>query len=241
MKQGHLLFIFIIISCGCFLSLYCEKNNYDSTMLEKERLEDALLEAIEDTGNKSKAALFENEASKKKNIEDAFSEAMYVFWGNLDTPEEKEFWRLYVPMLIWVEEEGAYFYCLQTNNTNKEKELNHSWTEKIEFSFPNGCSDGKRKALMADVLEEKASEIISNHNVIAAQYGISYQYSLPLFFQDTSQSPEFPMLFVVFQGWPVNNSNMVFFNACIDAGLFLRQKEEEILQYPKVLKLSGQN
>lgn len=239
MKQGHFIFIFIIITCGCFLSLYCEQKYYDFAMLEKRRMECALLEAIEDTGNESKAALFENEAKKKKIIEDAFSEAMYVFMGNLDTPEEKEFWRLYVPMLVWVEEDGAYFYCLQTNSKNKE--LHHTWTEKIRFSFTAGCSDRKKISLMAEALEEKASEIISNHNVIAAQYGISYQYSLPLFFQDTSQSPEFPMLFVVFQGWPVNNSNMFFFNACIDAGLFLRQKEEEILQYPKVLKLSGQN
>jgi len=235
MKQGHLLLIFIIISCGCFLSLYCEQKYYDSTMQEKQRIERALLEAVEDTGNKSKAALFEDEKRKKKIIEDAFSEAMYVFMGYLDTPEEKEFWRLYVPMLIWVEEDGAYFYCLQTNSKNKEKELYHSWTKKLFFSFPDRCSVGKKKSLMAEALETKASKIISNHNVIAAQYGISYQYSLPLFFQDTSQPPEFPMLFVVFQGWPINNTNMFFFDACIDAGVFLRQKEEAVTQYPKVL------
>lgn len=239
MKQGHLLFIFILISCGCFLSLYCEQKYYDATMQEKQRMESALLEAIEDTGNKSKAALFETEARKKKIVEAAFSEAMYVFTEVLDTPKEKEFWRLYVPMLVWVEEDGAYFYYVQRNSTNEEKELFHMWTEKLCFSFPEGCSDGKKKSLMADALEEKASDIISKHNAIAAQYGISYRYSLPVFFQDTSQVPEFPMLFVVFQGWPINHSDMFFFNACIDAGVFLRQKEEKEPQYPKILELSA--
>ena len=95
----------------------------------------------------------------------------------------------------------------------------------------------KKKALMADVLEQKASGIITNHNVIAAQYGLSYHYSLPVFFQDTSRLPEFPMLFIVFQGWPINHSRMLYYDACLDAGMFLRQKQDPPVPYPKVLNL----
>ena len=235
MKQEHFFVMFVLIACGCFLSLYCEQKYYDSVMKEKQKIECALLETVEDTGIRCVKALEENEDRKKQIISETFSEAITIFMGYFDTPEEKDFWRLYVPMLVWVEEDGAFFYYLQLKNEKGEKELNHVWTDKIFFSFPEGCSDMKKKALMADVLEQKASGIITNHNVIAAQYGLSYHYFLPVFFQDTSRLPEFPMLFIVFQGWPINHSRMLYYDACLDAGMFLRQKQDSPVPYPKVL------
>ena len=236
MKQGHLFCIFVLIAVGCFLSLYCMQKKYDSLMQEKQKLEDALLAVLEDTGSRSKIAVGQEEKRKKETIETAFSEAFRVFMGGFDTSETLEFWRMYVPMLVWVEEDGAYFYYLQSYIENEEMELNHTWTEKEYFSFPDGCSDKKKKSIMADILEKKASDIITNHNAIAVQYGISYRYSLPTFFQDTSRLTEFPMLFVVFQGWPLNDAGKYYYyNACVDAGIFLRQKDKTVVQYPKVL------
>ncbi len=235
MKQGHLFIVYAIIFCGCFLSLYCVRKNYDSVMQDKQWLEYFLLTVAEDTGNRSKAAVGQEEERKLQIIETAFSEAVRVFSGNMDMQESMEFWQIYVPMLVWVEEDGAFFHYLQQDTEQAESEWNYIWSEKIAFSFPDGCSDKKKKSVMADYLEQAASEIITNHNSIAKQYGISYQYSLPVFFQDTSRLSEFPMLFVVFQGWPLGNSNNCFFNACVDAGIFLRQKEEiPPGQYPSI-------
>ena len=88
---------------------------------------------------------------------------------------------------------------------------------------------------MIECLEQQASEIITKHNVIASQYGVGYQFFLPRFFQDTSSVTEFPMLFVVLQGWPLNDSHTVYYNTCIDAGIFLRPRKEDNLLYLKII------
>lgn len=240
MRQGHLFMVFVLIACGCFISMYCRQKNYDCVIREKQKLETALLEAIEYTGNMSRIALREDEEQKKQLIVDSFSEAIYVSMGYLESSVVQEFWRLYVPMLVLVEEDGAFFYYVQMQQAEGEKELHHVWTDKICFSIPEECSDAKKKSLIADVLEQKASEIITQHNHIALQYGISYQYYLPGFFQDTSRLTEFPMLLVVFQGWPLTSSDSFFYDACFEAGVFLRYKEKNDLKYPKLL-VSGQN
>jgi len=178
--------------------------------------------------------LREGEEQKKQLIADSFSEAIYISMGYLETPVPKEFWRLYVPMLVLVEEDGAYFYHVQTGQAEGEKELYHVWTDKFLFSFPEGCNDIKKKSLMANVLEQKASEIITEHNSIALQHGISYQYYLPGFFQNTLQLPEFPMLFVVFQGWPLNCFS-VFYDACFEVGVFMHYKGNMESDYPKLI------
>lgn len=232
MKQGHLFIVFLLIAGNCFLSLYCVQKHYDSVIWEKQQLENALLEVAEDTGNRSKPALCQTEEKKKQVIEEAFSEAMSVYMGEFEASENKEFWRMYIPMLLWVEEDGAIFYYLGSDN---DKEFHHTWTEKKYFYFPDGCNEKKKKAIMAAALEQTASEIITNHNFIAGQYGISYHYYLPTFFQDMSCLPEFPMLFIVLQGWPINGSGIKF-SACIDAGVYLREKEDSLTAYPRVIQ-----
>lgn len=223
MKQGHLLVIFLLIYGSCFLALHFEQKSYDRVLDEKQQTEQALLEAIEYTAFRYKAVLNDSEEKRKQVISASFSEAIYISMGLLGTAEQKEFWRLYVPMIVLVEEDGAYFYYV---NEKSEQRIFHEWSEKVSFDIPEESSEAKRISIMADTLEEKASQIISNHNLIAAQYGITYSYSLPVFFQDTSQTPEFPMLLVVFQGWPLNTAGTVFYENCLDAGVFLRQKLE---------------
>lgn len=231
MKQGHFFIVFFFISFSCFVSLYAAQKKYDTITEEKQWLENSLLQALEDTGNKSKIALKEEDEKKKQIIEAAFSDAFSSFVGKVVVSEEKEFWRIHIPMLILVEEDGAFFYHLKSD----EKQLRHIWTEKIYFNIPEGCDDAKKKALMAETLEQKASEIISNHNIIASQYKMNYRFYLPFFFQDTLRIPEFPMLFVVFQGWPLDTSGTSFYNACIDAGIFLRPNKKAEPEPPKVI------
>lgn len=234
MRQGHLFIIFVLIACSCFISLYCRQKNYDCVMAERQKIENDLLEAVEYAGKMSRMALREDEEKKKQLIAASFSEAIYVTMGYLDSPVLQEFWRIYVPMLVLVEEDGACFYYVQTEQMEK-KELYHTWSDKILFPIRDEYSDAKKKSIIADTLEQKASEIITKHNSIALQYGISYQYYLPEFFQDTSRLMEFPMLFVVFQGWPLDSSDYFFYDACFEAGMFLRYKGKGDLEYPKLL------
>ena len=230
MKQGHFFMVFLFIACSCFVALYVVQKKYDAVTKEKQRMESILLQALEDTGNKCKIVIKEDEEKKKQMMEAAFSDAFSSFLGRDIVLEEKDFWRIYIPMLILVEEDGAFFYHLQAD----AKELRHIWTDKIFFNFPEECNDTKKKALMADILEQKASEIISEHNIIASQYGMNYRFYLPMFFQDSHRIPEFPMLFVVFQGWPLDTSGTSFYNACIDAGIFLRPNKKS---EPEPLKI----
>jgi len=232
MKQGHFFCVFIVIVFSCWLSLYVVQKQYDAVINEKHRLEHILLMAAEDAGNKYRVALREDMEKKKQIVEDAFTDAFHVFMGQFDMPAGEEFWRLYMPMLILVEEDGALFYHLQNDSTG---ELRHIWTEKLDFIFPDDCDEPKKKALIADVLERQASEIITNHNIVASQYGIRYIFSLPNFFQDVSRMTEFPMLFVVFQGWPLNSFHTAFYNTCVDAGIFLRPRNGVKSEYPKIL------
>lgn len=224
MKQGHLLLIFLLLYCSCFLGLLFERKSYDEVIEKKQKTEQALLDAIEYTANRYRDVIKDTEEKKKQVIDEAFSEAFYVTMGLFQSTQPEELWRIYIPMLVLVEEDGAYFYYVKGIAENPKQELVHVWTDKISFDFSDVQSAAGKKAILADLLEEKASQIISNHNFIAKQYGISYSFSLPAFFQDTSREPEFPMLFVVFQGWPLNSYGTIFYENCLDAGVFLREK-----------------
>jgi len=223
MKQGHLLLIFLTIYCGCFILLYCEQKRYDLMLEEKQKTEHALLEAIEETANRYRMVINESAEKKKEAIAKTFSEAFYISMGFFQTTHPEDFWRIYVPMIVLVEEDGAYFYYINQANAGQNV-LVHEWTDKVPFSLPDDYSEEVKKAYMAEVLESLASQIISNHNFIAKQYGVTYRYSVPLFFQDMSRELEFPMLFVVFQGWPLGLSGEVYYENCLDAGVFLREK-----------------
>lgn len=226
MKQGHLLLVFIFVYFSCFLSLHYEQKNYDDVMEEKQRIEHALLEAAEYTAYRYRGVIKDSEEQKKKRIEEAFSEAFYFITGETPSMEPEGFWRIYIPMIILVEEDGAYFYYLKENTGIGNQRLVHEWTDKYLFDISETHTNDEKRAIMANVLEDRASQIITNHNFIAKQYGISFSYSLPAFFQDITQSPEFPMIFVVFQGWPLNPSETIFYENCVDAGVFLREKTE---------------
>ena len=160
MKQGHLLLIFVIVYCSCFLSMYYEQKNYDLVLEEKQRTEKALLDAIEYTANQYRSVLKDSEEKKKQVIADAFSDAFYVSMGLFQTLQEKEFWRIHIPMLVLIEEEGAYFYYVKENTELGKRKIVHEWTERIKFDFPGNYSEKKKKAYIADLLERLGSQII---------------------------------------------------------------------------------
>ena len=47
--------------------------------------------------------------------------------------------------------------------------------------------------------------------------------------------PKYPMVFVVFQGWPLNATGDIIYENCLDAGGYLKEKEYFVVTFPKNL------
>lgn len=232
MKQGHFIMLFLVIYIVCFLTLLAEQTQYDRVLKEKQRIESGLCEAIEDTARNFTAVLYDSAEEKKKVIETTFLESMYVALGVFGQKEEQEKIKMCLPMLVLVEEDGAFFYHMQEVESDGITELQHGWSEKIEFDIPEGTIEAKRKAIIAETLETVASELITEHNYIASQYGLEYTFSAPRFLQNTGEELKLPMLVAVFQGWPLDASAGIFYENCVDAGVYIQETERYIVELP---------
>lgn len=232
MKQGHLAAMFLMIYAVCFLFLYLEQNNYDKVQEEKQKIEQALLDGLEIAGRRYAAVINDTEEEKKRTLEKVFPEAVAASLGIFTSEEEKQKLKMYMPMFALAEEDGVFFLYIREEKKNGITELCHVWSEKIYYEFPENSTEAQRKSIVAGTLEQNASDIITNHNYIASQYGISYTFFVPDFLQDTSSALNFPMLFVVFQGWPLTASNDVVYANCIDAGVYLQEVERYLIERP---------
>lgn len=230
MKQGHFIALYFIIYWVCFILLFIEQKNYDKVIEEKKRMETSLKTAVEETAWRLTSIIKEPIQEKKKVIEKAFFEHLYISLGLLQEVEEQEKLKMYLPMLLLLEEDGAFFYYMQEVEEDGSKKLIHTWSEQIPFTFPEESTDSKKKSLIADIIEVYASEIISNHNYIATQYGLDYSFYVPQFLQNTSETLNFPMLFVVFQGWPLNASGEILYENCIDAAVYIQEVEKYVVE-----------
>ena len=225
MKQGHAEILFTIVFMICFLVLLWEQKKYDGTQSEKQKIESALLEAMEYTGREFETVLFETQEKKQQFFEQSFFNALYVFLDALDDKEKQEILWMHIPLLALVEEDGVSFNYAVEEQERGSAGLLREWSGKTRFVYPEGYTEEQKKILIAETLEEAASVIISKHNYIAAQYGISYRFYVPDFLGNTEEAPEFPMLIVVFQGWPLTAAGDVTYENCMDAAVFLRRKE----------------
>lgn len=232
MKQGHFVLLFLMLYMTCFLLLRAEESRYDKVMEEKQKVENALLEAIENTAREFSAVIYDSDEKKKQVIENIFFESLYAALGIFEEKEEQERIKMYFPILILVEEDGAMFFYMQENSKNGYTELQHVWSEKKRISFPENSEDSVKKQRVIEVLEAEASKYITNHNYIAAQYGIAYSFSVPTFLCDSLNQLDFPILFAVFQGWPLTASGDVLYENCIDAAVYLQELERFILEIP---------
>ena len=127
------------------------------------------------------------------------------------------------------------FSKLYINNIKNEIEENkilHTWSEKVPFVFLEESTEEEKKAIIAEVIEEYASELISNHNYIAKQYGLTYSFYVPQFLQNTSEQWNFPMIVAVFQGWPLTASKEIVYENCIDAAVYIQEvKKSKIITW----------
>jgi len=236
MRQGHFSILFFIIFVTCFVLLWKEQKNYDKVLEEKQRIEKALIKAIETTAKEFSDVIHDSTEKKKRIVESVFLESLYVELGIFDKKDEQEKLKMYLPLLVLVEEDGILFYHMQEVYKNGIIELQHVWNEKMMLFFPENSVPAKKKQILSQWLEEYASELISEHNYIAEQYGIEYEFSAPDFLQNTAENLEFPMLFVVFQGWPLTSTGDIVYENCIDASVFLQEIEFYVVKLPEDLE-----
>lgn len=230
-----MLLAFLILYIICFLLLDLEKKQYDKVLTEKQKIERALIKAMKSAGEKYEEVIHASEEKRKNTLEDAFFESLYITMGLLEEKEKREQLKMYLPMLILAEEDGAFFYYMEEKEVNSVTELQHLWSDKILYSDEADSSVAQKKSLVAKTLEKTASEIITNHNYIASQYGISYSFYTPEFLQNTSSSLEFPMLLCVFQGWPLTENGQLYYENCLDTGIYIQKIKHYVITGPQNL------
>ena len=233
MKHGHLILLFTILYCFCFLSLSVERVRYDKVWEEKEKIEDSLKKATEQAAYALIKVMNEPLEMKIRAVERSFFESLYIYMGMLGTSEDVDILRLYVPMMILIEEEGAVFYQVEEKVERGMRTLNYSWSGLHKYDFDIFAVETKH--MVADYLEDIATKIITEHNQIAEQYGLQYRFHTPEFLQDISKEFHFPMLLVVFQGWPLDTAGDIVYENCIDAGVYIQEVKKYVVQIPTTL------
>ena len=218
----------MILYISCFLILHLEQKKYDTAVYEKKRIETALLNAIENTGLEYEKVLFETDIKQQLFFENSFFSGLFVFMEIFDQKEKQQSIMLHTPLLVLVEEDGAFFNYVVEKQDKNNASLLRSWSEKIKFDYPDICTEAQKKTIVVNTLEKTTSDIISNHNYIATQYGLSYQFSVPDFLGNMEETLEFPILLVVFQGWPLNASGDITYENCMDAAVFLQRVKMEL-------------
>ncbi len=232
MKQGHLAVFYLIVYFFCFLTLCTEQRNYDAVLEEKYRIEKGMKQAMEYAADELILANYAPQEEKLAVFQNAFFEAFYIYMGVLEDEEKQQMLQMYFPMLVLVQEDGAFFYYASEVSEDGAPELLYGWSELRGFEFPEECPEEKKKSMMAEVLEQYASEIITNHNYIAEQYGLKYNFYVPDFLQDTSQTLELPMLFAVFQGWPLTAAGNIVYENCVDTGIYIQEVKLYAVELP---------
>lgn len=192
--------------------------------------------AIRQTAQRVADVMYDSVEKKQSVVEQEFFYALYTELGILWEKEKQEKLKRRVPFIALVEEDGAYLYYWSLVKQGETLELQHNWTEKIEFSVNPDWETEEKKRMVAELLEEYASGLITEYNYIAQQYGLQYTVTMPRFLQNTQDTLEFPMLFAVVQGWPLTASGNLLYDNCVDAGVYLREVEHYIVEFPKNLQ-----
>ena len=227
--------LFLIVATVCFLFLRIEQQKYDKALAEKQKIENGLGTAIRQTAQRVAGVMQESAEMRKRVVEQEFFQALYIELDIIDQKEEQEKIRRYVPLIVLVEEDGAYFLYWKPVMQAGTVEYQQEWTEKIEFPEIQEGNEEKTR-VVAELLEQYASDMITEHNDIAGQFGLEYTLTVPRFLQNTLETLEFPMLFAVVQGWPLTVSGDLLYENCVDAGVYLQEVERYVVEFPANLQ-----
>lgn len=230
LKAGHLILLFLGLYVACFLSLSVEQHQYDAAMAEKVKMEQSLKLAAEQTAKKLIAVMKEPIEVQAKVVENAFFESMYATLGILEDKEKQEELKNYVPALVLLTEDGMMLYHAWEMKKNGIFIAEYSWSDCVMFDGIEECSEVRKREIMIEYMEKKVSEVISNHNFIASQFGLSYKFHVPAFFENISEKLHVPMVIAVFQGWPLNSAGTIFYENCIDAGVYIQEVRKYVVE-----------
>lgn len=165
--------------------------------------------------------------------------SLYTSLDLLMDTEGKQRLELFLPVVAVVDEDGIYLYYLK-ENTESDKKLERVWTERIPYevnyhgtqyeftlsgkaiSFDEESNkiiesgltqelEALRLDTISSVIEQNISEYINQHNHIARQYGIQYEFHVSLTDDSFNQrSITNPSLLVMFQGYPLLGKDHVY-------------------------------
>lgn len=226
MKQGHFAMIALFMVVYAFFGIFAERETYRQVQQEKERMEESLLIAVEKTTETMKQVLEEQDEVQLLTLEEEFFESWFIQLGISDKIEEQERMRLHVPMIAWLLEEGGYFYYTEEVSKNGTRVLEPKWSRLIPYSTGNEITKDEVIVWM----EQQATTIINEHNRIAVQFGIEYQFFVPYFLGAQPEVLSFPIVVVVFQGWPLKVTGDLWYENCVDASAYIKEKEKYLIE-----------
>lgn len=157
---------------------------------------------------------------------------------NLDTEGKKRL-ELFLPLVAIVDNDGIYMFYYEEGHANG-KHLERVWSERIPYEvdykdehyeftlagnmiwydeeenliIENNLSaeyENVRKDTISFIIEQSVSKYINQHNVIARQYGIQYDFQVPMMDNSfNSRAITNPSLLVLFQGYPLTGTDEVY-------------------------------
>ncbi len=229
MKQGHLAILFFIVVMGCWLEVYIAQKEYQAVVYEKEKLEQTLRYAAQITAEELTECMEEDVEVQLLTFQETFPALCEATQGIRSAGEQQEELRLHIPLLVFLTEEGGYFYYGKEKKTEAGPELSWEWSGCVPYDFYPVGSEEELRAGLSRYLENIASGLISEYNHIAANFGITYRFSVPSFMENTKENIQFPMLFAVFQGWPLSRDGKLVYENCVDVGAYIRLKERYVV------------
>ncbi len=157
---------------------------------------------------------------------------------NLHT-EGKQRLELFLPIIAIADNDGLYVFYYEEEHT-KGKHLERVWSERIpyeveykekhyEFTLSGNVIwydeeeniiiesnlsaelENVRKDTISKVIEQSIINYINQHNTIAKQYGIQYNFQVPAMDNSlNSRAITSPSLLVLFQGYPLTGTDEVY-------------------------------
>ena len=215
MKQGHFFLFFFLILLLCFFSVYTEAVRYEKVRDSKETIENSLLEAVEQAARQLRAEIFQSRERKQYVLEKVFFETWFTKLGIAGDDLEQERMRLLLPMIAYLDENGGSFLYTEY----EEGSLKKQWSGFIGYEMMPAD-----KETVITYLEKQTHRILTEHNRIAKQFDITYDFFVPDFLADTEELT-FPMVVVVFQGYPLVGNGTVFYTNCLSSSVFLKSAE----------------
>ena len=223
MRKVHFALIFCMIVVSLFLNVLTEQKKYEGVRMQKERMEESLRYAISICAQELAGVMQETADVKRMVFRESFFRAWHIRLGIMGNEEEQERLNLHMPILGYLSEDGAYFLLIKEERTGGKTRLIREWTEKIPYALTG--DEKENRQILTAFWEETVSEYLTEHNRIAKQYGLEYEFYVPLFLNDPEQRLGFPIVFAVFQGWPLEGSGKYLYENCMDANAYIILKD----------------